>query len=162
MTTNNFFTSIHVGMKLRKKNTSLAGTLNKIRRKILPLVKSLQQSKYSSKLLQAINDSNQTTNLTVYQCKQKKNLCVLSTLCTIIMVDNKSKKKTETVTFYNKTKCSVNIADQMAQQYMVKAGSQRWPVAVFRIFWILLVLISRCCTKRRLTMQSPEEILCLI
>ena len=47
------------------------------------------------------------------------------------MVDTTTKKKPETVTFYNKTKCGVNIADQMARQYTVKAGTRRWPVAVF-------------------------------
>ena len=47
------------------------------------------------------------------------------------MVDTTTKKKPETVTFYNKTKCGVDIADQMARQYTVKAGTRRWPVAVF-------------------------------
>ena len=41
------------------------------------------------------------------------------------------KKKPETVEFYNKTKCDVDVADQMARQYSVKAGTRRWPVAVF-------------------------------
>ena len=47
------------------------------------------------------------------------------------MVDTTTKKKPETVTFYNKTKCGVDIADQMARQYTVKAGTRRLPVAVF-------------------------------
>ena len=47
------------------------------------------------------------------------------------MVDTTTKKKPETVTFYNKTKCGVNIADQVARQYTVRAGARRWPVAVF-------------------------------
>ena len=47
------------------------------------------------------------------------------------MVDLTTKKKPEIVTFYNKTKCGVDIADQMARQYMVKAGTWWWPVAVF-------------------------------
>ena len=47
------------------------------------------------------------------------------------MVDTITKKKPETVTFYNKTKCGVDIADQMARQYTVKAGTRRWSVAVF-------------------------------
>ena len=36
------------------------------------------------------------------------------------MVDT-TKQKPETVTFYNKTKCVVDIADQMTRQYTVKA-----------------------------------------
>ena len=47
------------------------------------------------------------------------------------MVDIATKKKPETVIFCNKTKCGVDIGDQMAQQYTVKAGTRRWLVAVF-------------------------------
>ena len=47
------------------------------------------------------------------------------------MVDKTTKKKQESVTFYNKTKSGVDIADQMTQQYTVKAGTRRWPVSVF-------------------------------
>ena len=131
VTTDNFFTSINLATQLRKKKTSLVGTLNKIRKEVPPLVKTLQQSRYSSKLLQTKNENNQATTLTVYQCKQNKNVCILSTLHPSVMVDTTTKKKPETVTFYNKTKCGVDIADQMARQYPVKAGARRWPVAVF-------------------------------
>ena len=41
------------------------------------------------------------------------------------------KKTPETVEFYNKTKCGVDVADQMVKQYLFKAGTRRWPVAVF-------------------------------
>ena len=38
------------------------------------------------------------------------------------MVDTTTKKKLEAVTFYKKTKCSVDIVDQMTRQYKVKAS----------------------------------------
>ena len=41
------------------------------------------------------------------------------------------KKIPETVAFYNSTKFGVDIVDQMARKYTVKAGSRRWPVQVF-------------------------------
>ena len=41
------------------------------------------------------------------------------------------KKKPETVVFYNKIKSGVDITDQMARKYSVKAGSRRWPIHVF-------------------------------
>ena len=47
------------------------------------------------------------------------------------MVNTKTKNKPETVTFYSKAKCGVDITDQMTRQYMVKAGIWRWLVAVF-------------------------------
>ena len=36
--------------------------------------------------------NNQATTLTVYQCKQNKNVCILSTLHTSVMVDKTTKK----------------------------------------------------------------------
>ena len=115
-----------------------------------PLIKALQQSRYSSKLLQTKSDNNQATTLTVYQCKQNKNVGIPSTLHISVMVDTTTKKKPETVTFYNKTKCSVDIADQMARQYTVKAGTLLWPVAVF--YNILdLACINACVLYKKKT-----------
>ena len=69
--------------------------------------------------------NKQATTLTVYQCKQNKNVCILSTLHTSVVVDTTTKKKSEAVTFYNKTKSGVDIADQMARSYTVKASTGR-------------------------------------
>ena len=46
-------------------------------------------------------------------------------------VDSSQKRKRETIESYNKTKCEVDVADQMACQYSVKASTRWWPVAVF-------------------------------
>ena len=70
-------------------------------------------------------------NLDSLPVQTKKNVCILSTLHTSVMVNTTTKKKPETVTFYNKTKCGVDIADQMTRQYTVKAGIRRWPVAQY-------------------------------
>ena len=95
VTTDNFFTSTHLATELWKKMITLVGTLNKTRKEVSPLEKALQQSRYSSKLFQTKSDNNQATTLTVYQCKQKKNVCILSTLHTSVMVDTTTKKKPE-------------------------------------------------------------------
>ena len=66
------------------------------------------------------------------------------------MVNTTTKKKLETVTFYNKTNCGVDIADQMARQYTVKTGTRRWPVAVFyKIFD--LACINACVLYKKKT-----------
>ena len=69
--------------------------------------------------------------LIVYQRKPKKNVCVFSSLHMSTELDESEKNKSKRVKFYNKTKCGVDVADQMARQYSVKAGTRRWPVAVF-------------------------------
>ena len=42
-----------------------------------------------------------------------------------VKLGESEKKKPERVEFYNKTKCGVGVADQMARQYSVKAGTRR-------------------------------------
>ena len=41
------------------------------------------------------------------------------------------KKIPEKMEFYNKSKCGLDVADQMVRQYAVKAGTHWWPIAVF-------------------------------
>ena len=41
------------------------------------------------------------------------------------------KRKSKTMYFCDKTKCGVDVANQMARQYSVKADTHRWLVAVF-------------------------------
>ena len=65
------------------------------------------------------------------------------------MVDTTTKKKPETVSFYNKTKCGVDIADQMARQYTVKAGTRRWLVAVFYHFLNLACINAYVLYKKK-------------
>ena len=48
-----------------------------------------------------------------------------------IELGKSEKKKLETMKFYNKSKCGFDVADQMPKQYSVKAGTRRWPIAVF-------------------------------
>ena len=100
--------------------------MNKVRRELPASTKCLQQ-RYSSKLMKTVS----MATLTVYQSKHKKNVCVLSSQQISVELGKSKKKKQQPVEFYNKTKCGVDVADQMARQYSVKAGTRRWPVAVF-------------------------------
>lgn len=56
---------------------------------------------------------------------------ILSTLHLSVDIGNNEKKTPETVAYYNATKCGVDIIDQMARKYSVKAPSRRWPVHTF-------------------------------
>jgi len=48
-----------------------------------------------------------------------------------IDIETNHKKLPETVQFYNKTKCGVDVLDQMACRYSTRAAAHRWPVQVF-------------------------------
>ena len=125
VTTDNFFTLYSLAKQLLQK-TSIVGTVNKVRRELPPSAKK-QATRYSTVVLK----TDDVATLTIYQCKPTKNVCVLSSLHMSVGVDSSEKHKPETIEFYNKTKCGVDVADQMARQYSVKAGTRRWPVAKF-------------------------------
>ena len=83
------------------------------------------------------------------------------------MVDTTIKKKPETVTFYKKTKCGVDIVDQMARQCTVKAGTRWWPVAVFynildlaciNTFLLYKKKIADAIFRRNFMFQLPTEV----
>ena len=70
--------------------------------------------------------------MTVNQGKVNKNVLLLSTLHSTIDIETNRKKLPETVQFYNKTKCGVDILDRMACRYSTRAAAiRRWPVHVF-------------------------------
>ncbi len=127
VTTDNFFTTLKLSEMLMAKKTSLTGTMKRNRREIPEFVKKIKMPLYNTLLLK-----HDDTTLTVYQGKKHKNVLVLSSLHPTVDVDNNDPKKLpETISFYNSTKFGVDVADQMARKYSVKAGSRRWPVHVF-------------------------------
>ena len=78
---------------------------------------------------------SENCTLTVYKSKPKVKVLLLSTKHTGVRIKDNYKRVPETIAFYNKTKYGVDIVDQMARKYSVKAGSFQWPLH-FSIFWI--------------------------
>lgn len=68
--------------------------------------------------------------LTVYKSKPNKKVLLLITKYKTITIEKNIKLVPETVTYYNSTKYGVDILDQMARKYGVKASSRRWPLQV--------------------------------
>ncbi|GFY36594.1 uncharacterized protein TNCV_27991 [Trichonephila clavipes] len=61
--------------------------------------------------------------LTVYQGNTSKNALLLSSIHPTVDIDNNHPKTLpETISFYNSTKFSADIADPMCRKYSVKAG----------------------------------------
>ena len=111
--------------------------MNQKKNNIMETVKKQEESCHRpQKLCRAIgtpvySKTSDLAILTVYQCKSKKRVCILSYMYSNVSIDSTEKSKPEIIEFYNKTKCGVDVTDQMARQYSVKAGTRRWPVAVF-------------------------------
>ena len=98
VTTDNFFTLFLLAKELKKKKASLVGTTNKVRLELSASAKYLQQ-RYFSKLMK----TGDMAILTVYQCKPKKNVFVLSSLYLSVELGESEKKKLEKMEFYNKS-----------------------------------------------------------
>ncbi|XP_041102639.1 uncharacterized protein LOC121313928 [Polyodon spathula] len=162
ITTDNFFMSLKLAKQLQDRKTSLVGTVNSIRRELPPSALDLDTECYSSRLLK-----HSGCTLTVYKCKPRKNVILMSTLHPSIAIGNDAKKIPETVQFYNSTKFGVDIVDQMSQKYSVKAGSRRWPVQVFYNImdlaainsWILYKeTTGKWISRRNYILQLAEEL----
>ena len=66
-----------------------------------------------------------------YQAKEKKSVCLLSSMQDSTDVDTSNKKKKpELILFYNANKVGVDCFDQMACLCTTRSASRRWPVAV--------------------------------
>ena len=120
--------------------------MNKVRLEPPASAKCLQQC-YSSKLMKTGNRAI----LTVYQCKPKKNVCVLSSLHMSVELGKSEKKKRKKMEFYNKSKCGVDVANQMTRQCSVKAGTH---------WWVWQASMHLCSIKNKQVTRFQDEISC--
>jgi len=126
VTTDNFFTSVSLARTLKVKDTSIVGTISRTRREILAVLAMERAPLHETTLLR----NGDGATLTVYQRKVNKNVLLLSTLHSAIDIGT-NRKISPRLQFYNKTKCGVDILDQMACRYSTRAAARRWPVHVF-------------------------------
>ncbi|XP_055378966.1 piggyBac transposable element-derived protein 4-like [Condylostylus longicornis] len=128
VTTDNFFTSKSLALKLLEKRTTLVGTIRGNKRELPELAKQKKDNlpRFSSQIYKTDN-----CTLTIYKSKATKKVLLLSTKHTSVSIEKSKKQLPETIAFYNKTKCGVDMTDQMARKYSVKSGSRRWPLQVF-------------------------------
>ncbi|XP_032431312.1 uncharacterized protein LOC116727802 [Xiphophorus hellerii] len=126
VTTDNFFTSLSLAQRLLSRKTTILGTVNKRRREIPQSASQMDRTAFTTQVF-----STTGATLTVYAPKRKKAVYVLSSMHSVVETEDTTKRKPNTVTQYNKTKCGVDVMDQMVREYSVRAGTRRWPVAVF-------------------------------
>jgi len=124
VTTDNFFTSLSLARRLLSRSTSLVGTVRMNKRELPPVAKDVSSPRFESTILKT-----ETEILTIYRCKPRKNVAILSTMHSDVRIADNEKKVPESVDFYNHTKYGVDIVDQMARKYTTRSGSRRWPVA---------------------------------
>ncbi|XP_032402522.1 uncharacterized protein LOC116708688 [Xiphophorus hellerii] len=126
VTTDNFFTSLSLAQRLLSRKTTILGTVNERSREIPQSARQMDRTEFTTQVF-----STTGATLTVYAPKRKKAVYVLSSMHSVVETEDTTKRKPNTVTDYNKTKCGVDVMDQMVREYSVRAGTRRWPVAVF-------------------------------
>ena len=127
VTTESYFTSVKLANQSKEKQTSLLGTVNKIRREVPLSLRKMKEDFHSCKLYKFGN-----ITLTAYQGKVNENVLILSPMHKDITIANNAKKTPETVSSYNETKYRVDIVDQLAKKYTCKTGTQRRPIHSFQ------------------------------
>ncbi|XP_023816101.1 uncharacterized protein LOC111948254 [Oryzias latipes] len=126
VTTDNFFTSLSLSQQLLSRKTTILGSVNKTRREIPQSARQTDRDEFTTQVF-----STTGATLTVYAPKRKKTVYILSSMHSVVQTENSTKRKPNTVALYNTTKCGVDVIDQMMQEYTVRRGTRRWPVAVF-------------------------------
>lgn len=123
ISTDNFFTSIPLAKKLLLEKTTLIGTILSNKRELPKLAKETKDKMtlFSSQLYKSEN-----CILTIY-----KNKSPPTQHQTFVKLENNVKRVPKTIAYYNKTKFGVDIVDQMARKYSVKARNTWWPLQVF-------------------------------
>ncbi|CAK8681971.1 unnamed protein product [Clavelina lepadiformis] len=128
ITTDNFFTSLNLAGLLSQRNMTIVGTVRSNSKGLPKEITRGEEEKFSSKFFY---NSLRNSMLVNYQCKQKKNVNLLSTMHNSPSTDATEKKKPTVIQFYNQNKVGVDVFDQMARKYTTHAGSRRWPLAVW-------------------------------
>lgn len=130
ITTDNFFTSIRLALKLlmRSKNPmTLLGTIKASRLHIPPAIKNFPKNEeYSSKFF-----FNNDMMLVNYIPKAKKSVVLLSSSHPTNEIMDGEKKKPKIIDDYNHTKYGVDKLDEMTQSISCIRSTRRWTVNVF-------------------------------
>ena len=131
VTTVNFFTTVKVVGLLQEKSTTLVGT---VRANVNGIPKEITKGgneKFSSKFF---FNENKKCMLVNYQCKQKKNVHLLSTTHDSPATDSTERKKPLVIIFttkISKNKVGVDAFDQMVRLYTTHAATRKRPMAVW-------------------------------
>ncbi|XP_023805576.1 uncharacterized protein LOC111946456 [Oryzias latipes] len=112
--------------KTDSRKTTILGSVNKTRQEIPQSARQTDCDEFTTQVF-----STTGATLTVYAPKRKKTVYILSSMHSVVQTENSTKRKPNTVTLYNTTKCGVDVIEQMMREYTVRKRTRRWPVAVF-------------------------------
>lgn len=127
ITMGNWFASIPLALDLLELyKLTMIGTLKKNNTAIPSKFVNTQRRPISSSLFGFNND----ITLVSYVPKKNKNVLAISTMHRTNEI-NQTLQKPELIVEYKKTKCAVDLLNEMCENYSVARISNRWPLVVF-------------------------------
>ncbi|RWS26761.1 PiggyBac transposable element-derived protein 4-like protein [Leptotrombidium deliense] len=133
VTTDRFFTSQNLANKLWCQNITLLGTMRKSQKEIpLPLRERDEHGhKYDRPADSSMYAYQMQCTILSRSSKSKKLFFILSTRHYNDSYDNEANLP-RMVVDYNKSKCYVDVADQLVKNYTCERKTKKWTLAVFR------------------------------
>ena len=128
VTSNNYFISLDLCLRLAKQGCSLVGTIRSNRREIPNNLRETC-SLHDTTIVKLADAGAATVTITKYQCKKSKSVNRLRSLHPNVAIPSENNPKQ--YFFYNETKVRVDVLEQMSRCYSVKAGSRHRPIHVF-------------------------------
>lgn len=114
---------------LKEHNLTSVGTFRKNKRQIpVEFTKTRSVKVFSSRFA-----FQKDVTLVTHVPKKNKIVLLMSSLHHDNTIDNTTgeRLKPEINTYYNKTKCGVDVADELCATYDVSRNSKRWPLTIF-------------------------------
>lgn len=155
VTFDNWFTSYELVHHLLKvHNLTSVGTLRKNKRQVpVEFTKTRGVEVFSSRF-----GFQKDVTLVTHVPKKNKIVLLMSSLHHDDKIDETTgeQRKPEINTYYNTTKCGVDVADELCATYDVSRNSKRWPLTIFyaslniaAINGLIINKINNNCSKRK-------------
>ena len=158
ITCDNFFTSVSLANYLSSKQTTLVGTVRTNSRGLPEEMKSESLELHETCFYYSQSDEILALK---HQGKQKKSVCLLTTMHVNPKCDESGKRKPFPILFYNKNKCGVDAADSMLRLYSTRAASRRWPVTIWHNMLDVALLNSWIVFKESKDSEIPRKVFLL-
>ena len=130
ITGDRYFTSLSCALTLLQEyRLTYFGTIMPNKRDIPPIIhqrKPVLESQF------VFGGSGKQVTMVGYQAKPTKNVLMLSTMHHCKTVSDQEHKKPEIILDYNKTKCGIDVVDEMCKRYSTRSKVLRWPVVHFQ------------------------------
>ena len=140
ITADNWFTDYNLVSDLRKEKLSFVRTLKKNKREIPMEMLSTKDTPVYSSMFGFRNEAT----IVSYKPKKNENVLVISSQHFGDTIDEATgqQQKPETITFYNQTKCGVDVVDKMCVTNNVARNCRRWPLVIYILIFKLNINIT--------------------